>query len=210
MSREPLFNTILNGNTNGGNVGSESGGSGEPNATNGTVTDKPERASFISPGSLGNSSGSGNGSDSITGEPERKRRKYTKRAGKGGNQSAQSIPVEGLATILLQGHAMLAMITKTQEFMLNADESVMLAQAMANVSRHYDVQVAEKTLDWTQLIMVAGTVYGSRLAAMKLRKQMERANRETNAPKAPTAEEINLTAARVPEEYEPGLGAQFN
>lgn len=211
MSREPIFNTINNGGAPNGNDGDQNDLGGKPDLTNGSAEPAATRSSFVSPGSIGNSGGGGNGGDSITGEPERKRRKYTKRAGKGGSQNAQSIPVEGLATILLQGHAMLAMITKTQEFMLSADESITLAQSLANVSRHYDVEIAAKTLDWTNLIMVAGTMYGSRLATIRIRKQMERAQRpQPETPLRKTGEEIvQEYSGSPPADFEPGMGAHI-
>lgn len=103
---------------------------------------------------------------------------------------------------------MLAMITKTQEFMLSAEESLTLAQSLANVSRHYDVEIAAKTLDWTNLIMVAGTMYGSRLAAMRYRKQAERMQRPPETPIAKTdADIVQEFSGRPPENFEPGLGA---
>lgn len=87
----------------------------------------------------------------------------------------------------------------------------MLAEATANVSRHYDVQIAAKTTDWISLMMVCGTVYGSRMAAIRYRKRMERA--ATPPAPAPTkktdAEIVTEFSGVPPADYEPGLGAQF-
>jgi len=102
---------------------------------------------------------------------------------------------------------MLAMLTKTQEWALDASEAMMLAEATANVSRHYDVQIAAKTTDWISLMMVCGTVYGSRLAAIRYRKREERAANPTS-PAAPVkksnAEIVEEFSGKVPDDFQPG------
>lgn len=71
-------------------------------------------------------------------------------------------------------HGLLAGITKTPEFALDQNEAKELAQAVGNVSRHYDVSASAKTVDIANLIMVCGMVYGSRILAVRARKTNEK------------------------------------
>lgn len=203
MSRPSIFSENGNNGTekpDGGassELGSELGNTGGDNAT-----ERP-KFSFTDPSSLGTSGNSGDDSSGASGSntPKRRGRKPGSRNSKG---PAQTIPVEGLAAIILQSHAMLAMITKTQEFLLDETEAKMLAQATANVSRHYDVQMAAKTVDWTNLLMVCGTVYGTRLMAVRNRKNTER---RANPP-APKANSVKpAVVGEPPADYVPGMEA---
>ena len=198
MARESLFGGTRNDKPEGETSGTGSDIGGKPDAASGEQSARPSRFNFVDPGSFG-SEGSNSGSDaSVAGEPERKRRKYTKRAGT--TKGAESIPVEGFAQILLQGHAMLAALTKTQELYLSQDEALMLAQASANVARHYDVQMAAKTVDWVNLAMALGNVYGTRLAAIKMRSSVERKERAATAKPAPANPADTTFAGIVPAE----------
>jgi len=70
---------------------------------------------------------------------------------------------------------MLAGITKTAELALSPPEAKSLAEAVANVSRHYDVSVSAKALDWSNLVMALGMVYGTRLIAIRTNRRAARA-----------------------------------
>jgi len=70
---------------------------------------------------------------------------------------------------------MLAGITRVSELEMEQEEASKLAGAMANVARHYDMQASAKAMDWTNLIFVAGSLYGTRFAAIRLRRIMEKA-----------------------------------
>jgi len=48
----------------------------------------------------------------------------------------------------------------------------MLAEGAANVARHYNVIITEKTQDWLNLFMALSAVYGTRFVAL-LRKNNE-------------------------------------
>ena len=49
---------------------------------------------------------------------------------------------------------------------LSREEAAALAQAIANVQRHYDSRISARTLDWIALVQAAGMIYGSRLVTM--------------------------------------------
>lgn len=205
MARETIFADNSGNTSPNGHVGNESNSGGEPNATGSNAEPAREpRFSFIDPSSIGSEGSSGNSDSVVTGEPVRKRR--GRKPGSKNSKGAQTIPVEGFASILFQSHAMLAALTKTQEMELAPDEAMNLAQAIANVSRHYDVQLAAKTIDWTNLLMAAATVYGTRLMAMRMRVAAERKARPpksvnpTNSANAPSSNDTP-GVGQVPDEY---------
>lgn len=68
---------------------------------------------------------------------------------------------------------MLAGITSTPELEIDKSESQNLAQAIAEVTKHYDVEVAEKTIAWSNLLMVCGMIYGTRIVAIRNRHKNE-------------------------------------
>ena len=55
--------------------------------------------------------------------------------------------------------------------MLDPKEAAQLAQAIANVQRHYESVISAKTLDWSRLVMTLGTIYGSRALAIGMRRK---------------------------------------
>lgn len=84
---------------------------------------------------------------------------------------------------------MLAAITSVQELALDQKEAENLANAANNVIRHYGIpQIAAETADWINLIMVAGSVYGTRVAAYRIRTTMERANNPPPQPQTRQAQ----------------------
>lgn len=93
---------------------------------------------------------------------------------------------------------MLAGATKNPELAFTVDESERMAAAIANVSRHYNVQVAEKTMDWVNLSMCLGSVYGGKFMAIKLRKKAERSARH--------ATEATQGEAKQPDIHAPVAG----
>ena len=55
-------------------------------------------------------------------------------------------------------------------FAITEDEASKLAKALTNVTQLYDLPViGEKAIAWVNLASVAGTVYGPRLVAAKIR-----------------------------------------
>jgi len=76
---------------------------------------------------------------------------------------------------------MLAAITKTQELAIDPAEANQLATAMSNVSRHYDIAATQKSMDWANLLMCVGMVYGTRIYAIRA-KRPPRPTRQQPAP----------------------------
>jgi hypothetical protein len=84
---------------------------------------------------------------------------------------------------------MLAAFTKSAELLVDESEAQQLAQATANVSRHYNAQIAAKTIDWVNFATVAGMVYGTRLVAIRNRHAAER---RANPPAPKAANKSNV------------------
>jgi hypothetical protein len=126
---------------------------------------------IIEPSTLGgNASGSaasGNSTGKRRGRKPGSRNRSTK------STNAQ-IDLNGLEFILLSAHEMLAGITKTPELELDGEEGKKLALSIGNVARHYDMTMSAKAMDWTAFFMTIGALYGSRLAAIRMRRMMER------------------------------------
>lgn len=67
---------------------------------------------------------------------------------------------------------MLAAVCKEPGLALNKDEAGSLAQAVANVQRHYPgFETTQLTVDWGNLAMCLIMVYGTRAAAMTMKKK---------------------------------------
>lgn len=170
-----------------GIVGADSGGgddsgsvSGYTLGADGVITIDP--SAIDGPLAGGDSGGGGGSNGGDTGQPKRRGRKpgSTNRA-----KADNKISVESLAGIIVSTHMMLAALTKTAELQMDADEAMILADATAKVSRHYNVAVAAKTLDWYNLVMVVGTVYGSRLVAIRARMPQRSSGRSARGPSEP-------------------------
>ena len=50
---------------------------------------------------------------------------------------------------------------------LDQSEADALAKAIGGVARHYPMKASAQTVDWVNLIMCVGTVYGTRFVAMR-------------------------------------------
>ena len=71
---------------------------------------------------------------------------------------------------MLAVHNGLAAVTGAPEFAIDQEEAEGLAKAAANVARHYNTpKMAQKTIDWLTLGSTLGAVYGTRIAAYRLR-----------------------------------------
>ena len=117
-------------------------------------------ASVISSDSVGSSAGS-------TGDVAPK-----KRGRKPGSKNApkeKNVDLKGVESLLLSIHTILATSTQIPELVLDKDEAHRVAEAIANVSRHYDMGASEKMVDWGNLFLVFGAVYGTRIWAYRLR-----------------------------------------
>lgn len=70
---------------------------------------------------------------------------------------------------------MLAALTRVPELQLSDEEAAKLGEGAANVMRHYDVgPQTQKAVDWTNLFMVLGMIYGTRFVAVKHRRASEK------------------------------------
>jgi hypothetical protein len=86
-----------------------------------------------------------------------------------------AIDKESLAKQLQGLHMMAATITQLPFVQINEQEAAMLADAIENVSREYDLALDGKTGAFIQLAAVAAIVYGPRLVHyQKLKKQAQR------------------------------------
>jgi len=101
-----------------------------------------------------------------------------------------------LGAVLLTAHGLLSGVLKVPELALEESEAGELAKALDAVNSFYRVEVAEKTLAWINLSMVAGTIYGTRLIAIRERRVAARAERRANAPIRPTPQAAPTMAER--------------
>jgi hypothetical protein len=99
--------------------------------------------------------------------------------------SKTSVNVNAVETALKGIHIGLAALTSIPEIALDADESKPLAIAVAEVAKHYDIpDVADKTLAWFSLAMVAGPMY---MAKAMLARERMRGNKAHNVTETPIA-----------------------
>lgn len=71
---------------------------------------------------------------------------------------------------------LLAKAAKIPELRLDEEEAKKLADATANVARHYNIAISQKTLDITNLITAVSTIYGSRIMAIANNKRISKMN----------------------------------
>lgn len=163
----------------GGTVGADGAVAGTGGSGQHSVADELAAAGFtiIEPAALGDGAGSNSGSGNDTAEQPAKRR-GRKPGSRNANGKTQALDINGVEAILFSAHTILATIVKTPEIALDQIEARQMAEAIGNVSRHYDIAATQKTLDWANLIMAAGMIYGTRLYAI-------RAKRVANKPASP-------------------------
>lgn len=69
---------------------------------------------------------------------------------------------------------MLSHAMKTPELALSEKESETLANAAANVARHYNLAASQKAMDWGNFIIALSICYGPRMIAIGERRKSER------------------------------------
>lgn len=122
----------------------------------------------IDPASLG---GNASGSDAPFGYTPTGRRRNrpvgsTTRTGNKSTRSASRTTLS-LESILFSAHLMASIFFKEEILACQEQEAKALAEAITAVTELYDVPLAsEKTIAWTNLVMVLGTVEGTRIAAL--------------------------------------------
>lgn len=67
---------------------------------------------------------------------------------------------------------------KTPELALEKQESQALAEATANVARHYPTSISAKTIDWAALATCLAFTYGPRVVMVRQRLDKERNQRD--------------------------------
>lgn len=139
-----------------------------------------EAGDFIDPASaVSRGDASGGGSDNSsgsrgTGTGKRRGRK----PGSTNKQKTASLDLSSVEALLLTIHTGLSVLLKAPEFELTEEEAHKIAEAGTRVSRHYNMTATAKSVDFANLAIVLGTAYGSRVMAMKMRKDMERDERK--------------------------------
>lgn len=71
-------------------------------------------------------------------------------------------------------HFGIGILLSAPEMNLSEDEASQFADAAVNVAKHYDVGASAKALAWTDLAMVAGSIYGVRVMQIYGRVQQEK------------------------------------
>lgn len=95
-------------------------------------------------------------------------------------KKAAAIDLGGLDSILFSIHLALSAITKMPELALDEAESKKLAEAASAVQAQYDVTLNPKMLAWSQLVIVAGAIYGPRAIAVSMRVKREKASKRAS------------------------------
>lgn len=92
------------------------------------------------------------------------------------------LSIDGVSAILLSIHTMAESFFSVPELGIDTKEADRLASAIKGVADQYDVKPSEKSLAWTNLATAAAMVYGTRMFAFKVRKDMERAEKKNQPP----------------------------
>lgn len=83
---------------------------------------------------------------------------------------------------------MLATLAKNPVLALSVEESQALAAGIVNVARHYDAGgMSQRAVDWVNLIMVAGSVYGSRIITIRAQRHGNTGNSAEQENQRPLA-----------------------
>ena len=90
------------------------------------------------------------------------------------SQTDKTLDLSGITGALNAAHVFLATISKNPIWVLNESELNAYAEALRNVSRHYDIAVQQKTIDHGMLLVVMSGIYGTRIMAMQRMKAQDR------------------------------------
>lgn len=165
-------NGIISVGSNGnGPVSEDSGIVETPDPSGGSLP-------IIEPAAVSADSGntaSAGGGTAETGSGKRKRGRPKGSRNSGSKATAsENLDVNAVAFILVNAHSMIASATKIEELTLEQSQGEALAQAIANVQRHYNVMVDPKTVDWIMLAQVSAIIYGPKIAAIRKRRKAEK------------------------------------
>lgn len=130
----------------------------------------------------GNINGNDHASTSSAGEQRRKRGRP---AGSGKTTAASdTVGASEVADLLVGIHAMLASITKVNEFAIEPEEAQRLAKAGIRLGELYDYKASAKAIAWTNFTAAIGAVYGTRIMAAVAIYKMRNATPEQPRPNA--------------------------
>lgn len=87
--------------------------------------------------------------------------------------------VSGLTSALVNVHALLAGMTQIPEIAIDREQAEVLASAASEVMQYYDFGMNAEQQAWVNLMMVAGSIYGSMVFTYKIRKSQETEEGET-------------------------------
>lgn len=104
-----------------------------------------------------------------------------KRTRASNKKKADKSDVSGLTSALVNVHALLAGMTQIPEIAIDREQAAVLASAASEVMQHYDFGMNAEQQAWINLMMVAGSIYGSKVFAYKIRKSQETDDGETTA-----------------------------
>lgn len=149
-------------------------------------------------GSIDSGSGSASSGEPVTGEPTRTRRAYTRRGDNDGRKTkALPASIDGITDLLVGIHFSLQTMTGAAEWQLSQEEGKTLARAYNDMTRHYNMPVSGKTLDTMRFIMVATTVYGTRMYRMRARHAAEKSAKTSPQPPASSGASSGASATVV-------------
>jgi hypothetical protein len=84
----------------------------------------------------------------------------------------------GLTSALINVHALLAGMTSIPEIAIEREQAEILATAATEVMALYDFGMSQEQQAWVNLMMVAGSIYGTKVFAYKMRLADEKAKAE--------------------------------
>lgn len=141
-------------------------------------------------------------------QPASKRRRAT-----GSRRSAAGsakVKVEGhtldlsrIEGMLVGLHALAAHYAKTPELEVSRPEMHDWLENVKAVARHYEVELAQKTVDWTTLIFSTGVIWGSRAVAITIRTEAEKQRRTGTGRVVPFPVSEATPITPVPDEVQP-------
>ena len=79
---------------------------------------------------------------------------------------------------LFFAHSTLAKATKTPELALDEIECKNMATACLNVMQHYNIKASQKAIDWGNLLLTCGLIYGGKMSSISQRKDEERKSKK--------------------------------
>lgn len=148
---------ITDGDGGGDNSGNSAGNVIDPSAV------EPPKRGRGRPKSTGGTDKSGS-----AGKPA-----GTVRASVAKVKTSPAVSVDALNFIINMIGGFVAAKTKQEALTLDDAESRVIAEAAANVAKHYNIPVNEKTAAWIGLATAVGTIYGAKIAVIKMNKSLQ-------------------------------------